>query len=55
MFKYFLDNGDDSCLDTFIDEDGDFGFGIKLGERIGFDLEDETTYLKVGDNFGIDL
>ena len=55
MFKFFLNDSDDRCLDTFIDEDGDFGLGMKLGDNMGYDLDDGTPYLKTGDGFGMDI
>ena len=55
MFKFFLNDSDDRCLDTFVDEDGDFGLGMKLGDNMGYDLDDGTPYLKTGDGFGMDI
>lgn len=55
MFRFFLNDSADGCLDRFIDEDGDLGFGMKLGDSMDFNLDDGTPYLKIGDNFGIDI
>lgn len=55
MFKFFLDDSDDKSIDTFINEKGDFDFGMKLDKNMGINLDGGTPYFKVGDNFGIDI
>ena len=55
MFNIFGNNDGDGSLETFINQDGDFKIGMKIGENFGIDLDDGDSYMKIGDNFGIDI
>lgn len=55
MFKFFLDDSDDRSIDTFINEKGDFGLGMKLDKNMGINIDRGTPYFKVGDDLGIDI
>lgn len=55
MFKFFLDDSDDRSIDTFINEKGDFGLGMKLDKDRGINIDRGTLYFKVGDDLGIDI